>query len=131
MAIGAVALFFLCVSSIFYLLYQKSIPIWFQKRWPRFDGKRKAQVYASLSPEGDFEVSTFRVIFYLQDVCPICMEDLGITSQNQEPLLNKRKVLQTPCRHIFHEDCLRAWMRNRDQCPTCRTILPSISENEP
>jgi uncharacterized membrane protein YuzA (DUF378 family) len=30
----------------------------------------------------------------------------------------------TPCRHVFHPQCLRTWMDQRMECPLCRAPLP-------
>ena len=32
-----------------------------------------------------------------------------------------RDITVTNCGHLFHEDCLRAWKRNHDTCPKCRS----------
>jgi hypothetical protein len=34
---------------------------------------------------------------------------------------------QTPCKHSFHEKCLKEWMKTKLECPTCRQALPAIS----
>jgi len=36
------------------------------------------------------------------------------------------KLMKTPCRHYFHEKCLKGWMEIKLECPFCRTALPSI-----
>jgi len=41
------------------------------------------------------------------DLCTIC----------QCPLQNGKLL---PCGHAFHEDCLRAWLRVKNECPNCR-----------
>ncbi|KZF26750.1 hypothetical protein L228DRAFT_243262 [Xylona heveae TC161] len=41
-------------------------------------------------------------------------------------LLARRAYMVTPCRHIFHSDCLEGWMRFRLQCPICRETLPPL-----
>jgi len=41
------------------------------------------------------------------DLCTIC----------QCPLMNGKLL---PCEHAFHEDCLRAWLRVKNECPNCR-----------
>jgi len=33
----------------------------------------------------------------------------------------------TPCRHVFHSNCLEGWMRFRLQCPNCRYGKSSTS----
>jgi len=32
----------------------------------------------------------------------------------------------TPCRHVFHWQCIAGWLQYRSMCPICRTGLPSM-----
>lgn len=41
-------------------------------------------------------------------------------------ILQRRLYMVTPCRHIFHTQCLEGWMRYRLQCPNCRESLPPL-----
>jgi len=75
-----------------------------------------------------------------EEVCPICMEALKeeVPNINSKPLLgNKQKndkpitVMQTPCKHRYHETCLREWMKNKLECPSCRQVIPSLNNEEP
>lgn len=45
--------------------------------------------------------------------CPICLEH---GSSNQQ-------WMQLPCKHEFHEDCLRPWLAEAQVCPLCRHFL--------
>lgn len=69
--------------------------------------------------------------------CAICREDLEVsvikageqadpTSGGVAGLLERRKYMVTPCRHIFHAQCLEGWLRFRLQCPICREELPPL-----
>ena len=71
--------------------------------------------------------------------CAICMGDLEVTvftggaeSQVGSGLagsglvLERRRYMVTPCRHIFHSGCLEGWMKYRLQCPVCREELPPV-----
>ena len=29
----------------------------------------------------------------------------------------------TPCKHIFHSDCLEEWFKMKKECPSCRSII--------
>ena len=41
-------------------------------------------------------------------------------------VLQRRLYMVTPCRHIFHANCLEGWMRYRLICPNCREALPPL-----
>ncbi|XP_027347418.1 uncharacterized protein LOC113858843 [Abrus precatorius] len=45
--------------------------------------------------------------------CAICLEDF---EANEE-------VMLTPCKHMFHEDCIVPWLTNKGQCPVCRSVI--------
>ncbi|KAL6137882.1 hypothetical protein ACLB2K_063171 [Fragaria x ananassa] len=42
--------------------------------------------------------------------CAICLEDF-------EP---KQEVMLTPCKHMFHEECIVPWVKSNGRCPVCR-----------
>jgi hypothetical protein len=46
--------------------------------------------------------------------CGVCLEDLQVGE----------KILQVPCHHCFHADCLKPWITEHNTCPTCRFELP-------
>lgn len=69
--------------------------------------------------------------------CAICRDVLEVpvvkAGQQVDPsligvagLLERRKYMVTPCRHIFHSACLEGWLRFRLQCPICREELPPL-----
>ncbi|ODV85925.1 hypothetical protein CANARDRAFT_27994 [[Candida] arabinofermentans NRRL YB-2248] len=41
-------------------------------------------------------------------------------------LMARRAYMVTPCRHIFHTECLENWMKYKLQCPVCRNSLPPL-----
>ncbi|XP_010525198.1 PREDICTED: RING-H2 finger protein ATL43 [Tarenaya hassleriana] len=45
--------------------------------------------------------------------CTVCLEDF-------EP---KETVMITPCKHMFHEDCIVPWLKSKGQCPVCRSVV--------
>lgn len=59
------------------------------------------------------EVST-EELQALDDICPICHEKL-------------ERAKKLPCGHIFHHSCLRSWLENHHNCPTCRYSLIETS----
>lgn len=42
--------------------------------------------------------------------CSICIENLEVDEE----------VTVLPCHHLFHEECIKAWLREHDSCPHCR-----------
>lgn len=69
--------------------------------------------------------------------CAICCEvlEVPVVKAGEEPepagggvagVLERRKYMVTPCRHIFHSPCLEGWLRFRLQCPICREELPPL-----
>ncbi|XP_055823332.1 uncharacterized protein LOC129891882 isoform X2 [Solanum dulcamara] len=45
--------------------------------------------------------------------CSICLEDF----------VPKEMVTVTPCRHMFHEDCIVPWVKSHGSCPVCRFAI--------
>ncbi len=50
------------------------------------------------------------------DECPICIVEL---TQTHTPDV-KIKIVRLPCNHLFHHDCLVAWLKVKNNCPICR-----------
>ncbi|KAI3880255.1 hypothetical protein MKW92_023043 [Papaver armeniacum] len=46
-----------------------------------------------------------------EEVCSICLEEFG----------TQRPVMNLPCFHKYHSDCLLPWLANHSHCPYCRT----------
>ncbi|MBM29236.1 MAG: hypothetical protein CME58_12780 [Halieaceae bacterium] len=42
--------------------------------------------------------------------CVICQEDICVGTS----------IIEFPCRHAFHPNCIRPWLSRRRTCPTCR-----------
>lgn len=70
------------------------------------------------------------------ETCPICFSNLREFSDDVEeakendskteaPLIPKR-FMETPCKHRFHENCLKNWMEQKLVCPCCRKNIPPI-----
>ncbi|KAL2429492.1 DSC E3 ubiquitin ligase complex subunit 1 [Exophiala dermatitidis] len=72
--------------------------------------------------------------------CAICMNeiDVPVVSKNDggrpgvvgrgagATWLEQGNYMVTPCRHIFHAECLESWMNLRLVCPVCREALPPV-----
>lgn len=68
--------------------------------------------------------------------CAICLQNLFEAAPSHELVLNSSvlkdelvgevTVMNTPCNHKFHEECLTQWMEVKLECPTCRAALPPL-----
>lgn len=64
--------------------------------------------------------------------CAICMNEIEVPIATQKDSaaahrwLDQWRYMVTPCRHIFHRDCLEGWMDLRLICPICRESLPPL-----
>ncbi len=47
--------------------------------------------------------------------CCICLEDLATNGDC--------KVKTPKCGHLFHENCINAWLKNKASCPQCRLTV--------
>ncbi|KAL0724687.1 hypothetical protein Bca4012_039286 [Brassica carinata] len=52
--------------------------------------------------------------------CTVCLEDF-------EP---KETVMLTPCKHMFHEECIVPWLKSKGQCPLCRFVILKPTRRE-
>lgn len=70
-----------------------------------------AHVWKSVGAQGHSKSKALN----MEDPCIICHEDMS-----QEDLC----VLE--CRHSFHRDCIKSWLKEQSTCPTCRehALLP-------
>lgn len=51
--------------------------------------------------------------------CVVCLEEISKEEKGSETT-----VLQMPCLHMFHEECIRKWLKTSHYCPTCRFSMP-------
>eukprot|EP00929_Paragymnodinium_shiwhaense_P074815 TRINITY_DN38283_c0_g2_i1.p1 TRINITY_DN38283_c0_g2~~TRINITY_DN38283_c0_g2_i1.p1 ORF type:complete len:354 (+),score=99.66 TRINITY_DN38283_c0_g2_i1:182-1243(+) len=47
--------------------------------------------------------------------CSICLDELVVG----------QPALRIPCGHLYHEDCVRDWLKKSNECPVCRYELPT------
>lgn len=59
---------------------------------------------------GRFRFATRQELSGLDDVCSVCLQRMA-------------SARVTPCRHMFHGDCLRRSLKDRSTCPMCKQDL--------
>ncbi|CAM1311473.1 Uncharacterised protein g5700 [Pycnogonum litorale] len=57
-----------------------------------------------------YRYATRRELSTCDDVCAVCLQAM-------------RVARVTPCRHLFHSDCLRLCIRQNNTCPMCKQLL--------
>lgn len=58
----------------------------------------------------DYDSQGRRIL--IEPNCVICLEELSSSGQ--------RKIMQLPCSHNFHRNCILEWLHRKHACPTCR-----------
>jgi Ring finger domain len=54
-----------------------------------------------------------------EETCTVC----------QERFEEDDSVLQLPCKHHFHQDCITPWLRDSKLCPVCMAEVVDCSES--
>ena len=54
-----------------------------------------------------------------ENTCSVCKEDFTIGNE----------MMDLPCNHYFHEECLMPWLNQHDSCPICRFELKTDDDD--
>jgi E3 ubiquitin-protein ligase RNF115/126 len=54
-----------------------------------------------------------------ENVCPVCKDEFVIDDI----------IMDLPCEHYFHKDCIMPWLNEHDSCPVCRFELKTDDED--
>ena len=57
--------------------------------------------------------------FGTENSCSVCKDDFVIGN----------KMMDLPCKHYFHEECLMPWLNQHDSCPICRFELKTDDDD--
>uniref|UniRef100_A0A7S4BD77 RING-type domain-containing protein n=1 Tax=Chrysotila carterae TaxID=13221 RepID=A0A7S4BD77_CHRCT len=52
--------------------------------------------------------------------CAVCLNEM----------IASTLAVALPCKHVFHTECVREWLRKQHTCPSCRAKLPTKAERE-
>jgi len=47
--------------------------------------------------------------------CSICIDELEVGQE----------AMRIPCGHLYHEECVKDWLKKSNECPVCRYELPT------
>lgn len=79
---------------------------------------------APLRPASDTTIATlsrksfsaFTLSKEAESTCIFCTEEL----------VSDTMMLELPCQHMFEEECIVKWLKQYDNCPTCRAQVPPV-----
>jgi hypothetical protein len=57
-------------------------------------------------------------------VCAICLDEIF------EENMNVKKLAETRCGHVYHEECMTKWLMKKRTCPECREVIGEVSESK-
>ncbi|PON85064.1 43kDa postsynaptic protein [Trema orientale] len=52
--------------------------------------------------------------------CTICLEKMSFDQDGDD-----QKLVEMPCSHVYHKDCIEQWLKTSHMCPLCRYAMPT------
>lgn len=87
------------------------------------NGLFSSEAFRKMNDAGDFEVNLEEPSKCKQFLRRI---DNILFDFHEYHFFQKKPYMITPCNHAFHTECLDAWIKQKRECPTCRTPIPSV-----
>ena len=67
--------------------------------------------------------------------CTICKEDFYADREPDSYSIEDEgtwvEARELPCHHIFHDECIRPWLKINASCPVCRFKIEEKQHKEP
>ncbi|EXC01103.1 E3 ubiquitin-protein ligase RING1-like protein [Morus notabilis] len=61
-----------------------------------------------------------------EEECSICLEEFSLCGLDRDGGGGDRwKIVQMPCSHVYHRDCIIQWLETSHECPLCRYAIPT------
>ena len=76
--------------------------------------------YIKNNSESENKLNRYRVWTYQEGTCGICLENFNWLD----------KLVELPCKHVYHSKCIMRWFENKCTCPTCRFKLNTGENND-
>ena len=93
--------------------------------------ERAAPPQAARPTEVDSISARDRQLISLADTAVLPMSAAGteekICAICHEALMGGQRLVATGCGHVFCAGCISMGLRHKDECPTCRTIEPTVT----
>ena len=74
-----------------------------------------------------FTIFCFKsIIIKIFLILKICMKKNFIFFYKQSSNIYNKLYMVTPCKHVFHSECLEEWLEHKRECPNCRAPLENL-----
>lgn len=121
----AFEVFLLMVLQLFIMCYQKVFGS--RSLLPRFLRPNNYSYIRSMATNLEIEMGDPKM-HPLKDLdCAICLIPI---IKSVDGISDEKSYFETPCSHKFHEFCLRTWIIQKRECPSCRSPLPPLEDIE-